>query len=212
MTASMASRSIRAVSMASASWCSAALQVLQQAGRDDERAADDHRRQGGDLPLQLEVGQPLLEARLQLVGALPRLRRVEPRRAAGLLLGLQLLGPVVPVVDLLGQAVLHRGLRLVDELLAALADLRRGAAGTRRPIACSTGTRLEVLLQPGVFEELRDERPLRLLQRAVVEVRGPAGQAHLAVAVGLDELDLPRDATRRWPCVSSRPSVIACSR
>ena len=80
---------------------------------------------------ELQLLQPLLQPRLQVVGALAGLARVEPGVGlAGLLLELELLGAVVPVGDLLGQPVLDRGLGLVDQLELARPRTSARCSGT----------------------------------------------------------------------------------
>ena len=83
--------------------------------RHDHEPAQHHRRQRRDLRFAVQLGEAPLEPRLQVVGAAAGLLRVEPGAGlAGLLLELELLGAVVPVGDLLGQPVLHRGAGLLD--------------------------------------------------------------------------------------------------
>ena len=95
-----------------------------QATRDDQHAAEDHRRQRRELRLQLESLQPLPEPRAQILGSAARLARVQPGAGlAGLLLVLKLQKAVIPVGDLLGEPVLHRGLGLADELDPGRLDL-----------------------------------------------------------------------------------------
>jgi hypothetical protein len=61
---------------------------------------------------------------LQLIGAMARLLCVEAGIGpASLLLELELLGAVVPVANLLREAILHRRSRLVDPLQTPRTDL-----------------------------------------------------------------------------------------
>ena len=74
------------------------------------------------MALQAQFLDALLEAALERISTLPRLLGVQPRwRTPGPLLEAQFLRAVVPVVDLLGQAVLDRRFRLVDALDRATA-------------------------------------------------------------------------------------------
>ena len=91
---------------------------------------------------------------------------------AGLLLELELLGAVVPVGDLLGQPVLHRGLGLVDQLELAGRAPRRGARARRCAMAwpcafCSSSRR-----DPGALGPREDRVDAGLVrgERPVVEV------------------------------------------
>ena len=69
------------------------------------------------MSLELELVHAFLEPRLKVVGALPCLARIEARiDLACLFLELELLGPVVPVGNFLGEAFFYRGFGLVDEL------------------------------------------------------------------------------------------------
>ena len=80
---------------------------------------------------ELQLLQPLLQPRLQAVGALAGLARVEPGvRLARLLLELELLGAVIPVGDLLGQPVLHRRLGLGDQRRACAPRTSARCSGT----------------------------------------------------------------------------------
>ena len=104
----------------------------EQAQRHHQQAAEDHRRQRRDLGFELQLLQALLQPRLEVVGALAGLARVEPGVGlAGLLLELELLGAVIPVGDLLGQPVLHRRLGLGDQLELARPAPPRGAPARR---------------------------------------------------------------------------------
>ena len=93
--------------------------------------------------LELQLLQPLLQPRLEVVGPLAGLARVEPGVGLpGLLLELELLGAVVPVGDLLGQPVLHRGFGLVDQL-----ELARRAPPEVLRHDMGDGVALRLLLQ-----------------------------------------------------------------
>ena len=84
--------------------------------RRHQQSTEHHRRQRRDPRLELQLLKPLVQPRLQVVGALSGLARIEPGAGlAGLFLGLELLGPVIPVGDLLGEAVLHGGFGLRDQ-------------------------------------------------------------------------------------------------
>lgn len=77
-----------------------------QSDRHDQEAAQHYWRQWGDLRFELQLCQALFQACLQSVGALARFARVQPGiGTAGLLVQLEFLGAVIPVDDLLGQAV-----------------------------------------------------------------------------------------------------------
>jgi len=76
-----------------------------QSHRHDEHPAEHHGRQWRNLGFELELLQPPLQACLQAISPLARLRRIEPGvRLTRLLLELELFGAVIPVGDLLDQA------------------------------------------------------------------------------------------------------------
>ena len=113
---------------------------------------------------------------------------VEPGvRPSGLLLKLQLLGAVVPVVDLLRQAVLDRGLGLVDQRDRAAADLRE-MLGHDVGDGVALGLLLQLARNPGALGSGQDRVDVGLVvgQRPVVEVRRVVQVAGLARGVELD--------------------------
>ena len=121
---------------------------------------------------ELQFLHALLQPRLQIVGPLAGLARVEPGVGlAGLLLELELLGAVVPVGDLLGQPVLHRRLGLGDELelaVAHLLEVLRHDLGDRVALRLL----LELAVDPRALGPIEDRVDARfaLGQRPVVEV------------------------------------------
>ena len=81
---------------------------VDQTLRDDQQAAEHHRRPRRDLRVALLLLEPLLQPALQGVRPPARLARVEARAGlAGPFFERELRGAVVPVRDLLGEAVLH---------------------------------------------------------------------------------------------------------
>ena len=157
----------------------------QQPHRHHQHAAEHHGRQRRDLRFELQLLQSLLQARLQAVGALARLARVEPGVGlAGLLLQLELLGAVIPVGDLLGQPVLDGRLGLGDQRQLAAPHLRQVLRHHVRH-----GIALRLLLQlagdPGAFGPVEDrvDARLTLSQRPVVEIGRVVQMAHRAVGV-----------------------------
>src|SRR5918911_843864 len=73
---------------------------FQEPAWDDERPAGDHGWKRCKLPLLVELGEPSLEPRFELVRALARASRVQSptRLLARELLLLELVGAVVPVL------------------------------------------------------------------------------------------------------------------
>jgi hypothetical protein len=127
------------------------------------------------------------------------LLRVQP--CTGLarpLLELELLGAVVPVGDLLGEAVLHRGAGLLDPLEPAAAHLgdvvghhlRDGMAERLLLDALARGAR-----NPGALRPSKQvvHRRLTLGQRAVVEVGRILQMPRLSRGIQLDVEQTPRD-------------------
>ena len=140
--------------------------------RHHQQSPEHHRRQRRDPRLEPQLIEPFVQPRLQGVGALSGFARVEPGAGpASLLLRLELLGPVIPVGDLLGEAVLHGGLGLRDQHQPGIAHL-----GQMLRDDCGNGIALRLLLHvpvdPGALRPIED--PLRpgvvLAQRTVVEV------------------------------------------
>ena len=117
--------------------------------RDETRSLCDHRRRrvGSVAKAGARALSPpsASAAAPESVGALARLARIEPRIGlARLLLVLQLLGAEIPVVDLLGQPVLHRRFGLVEQRQLARPDLRkmlRHDMGDGVPCAFSSSSR-----------------------------------------------------------------------
>ena len=84
---------------------------------DHEQAAQRNRGQRRDLLFELQFLHALLETRLKGVGTLSGFVRVEAGiRFACLFLKLELLGPMIPVADLLGQTVLNGCLGLGNQI------------------------------------------------------------------------------------------------
>ena len=101
----------------------------QQSHGNDHRPAENDRRQCREFSLLLKLGKPLLKSAGQFVGPLPGQPGIELRVGpAGQFLVLELGGPVVPVVDFLGEAVLHGGLGLFDQSLPCACAPRPGVA------------------------------------------------------------------------------------
>jgi hypothetical protein len=126
------------------------------------------------LGLKLQVFQSLLQPPLQDIGPLARLAGVEPGVGfAGRLLELQLLGTVVPVSDLLGEAILDRRLGLGDEVQLAAFDL-----GKVLRHDLGDGVTLRLFLQfavdPLALWPIKDGVDTGLVRRqgAVVEIGG----------------------------------------
>ncbi len=95
---------------------------VDQADGHNQQPAQDHRRQRRELGFELQFFQSLLETTLQEVGTLAGFVGVELGvGSAGLFLELELLRPVIPIGNLLGQPILHRrfGLGHQFELAAA---------------------------------------------------------------------------------------------
>ena len=93
-------------------------------GRDDEKTSQDDRRQRRELRFELQLLHPLLKAGLEVIGAFPGFIGVQPGiDLPGLLLVFQVLGPMIPIADLFGEAVLHRRLGFGDQLQFAGSDL-----------------------------------------------------------------------------------------
>src|SRR5690606_33879157 len=94
-----------------------------KAHRNDDETTEYDGGHSGDLGFAIEVGEPLLESRLKLVGALARFLRIEACvGASGLLLELELGSAVVPVGNFLRQPVLDRSAGLLDPPEAPVAD------------------------------------------------------------------------------------------
>ena len=182
-------------------------------GHDDE-PAEDHRRQGRDLRLAVQLREALLEPGLEVVGAAARLLRVEPRAGlAGLLLKLELLGAVVPVGDLLGEAVLHGGAGLVDPAEAPAAHLRDVLGHDVRD-GVAERLLLEVAGDPGALgagEEVVDRR-LALGERPVVEVGRVVQMARVSRRRPSRRRASAARSTRRSPEGRRLASWMACSR
>ena len=163
--------------------------------RHDDEASENHRRQGRDLGLLVELLQALLHPGLEVVGPTTGLLGVEPGVGpAGLLLELEVLGPEVPVADLLGQALLHGSTGLADPLQATGADLGE-VARDHLSDGVAEGLLLQLPRDPGRLRALEDGLDARLLGREwpVVEVGSVVKVASLPRRVHLDVEHLLRD-------------------
>ncbi len=119
----------------------------QQPNRDDDRPTDDHRGCGRDLAFERQFLGTSLQASGQFVGARLSAGGVElDVHLARLLLLAQLGGALVPVVDLLGQALVHGGQRLVDQLLPAFPHVSQVA---RHQVFNGVGQYLRLEFLPG---------------------------------------------------------------
>ena len=213
MTASIASRSIRAVSRCdSASWrrCAAAAAPAGRPGRPAPRRARPAAGRTAAAPAPARPGASgaapcSSSARCR---ARPELSSASSCRPAP---ALQLLGPVVPVVDLLRQPVLHRRQRLVDQLLLP-------ARTSSRCCGTSWRWRGRAPAPPGPRAASGSSRSgatsgsLLVVERAVVEVGRVAGGADAARRASISTNWSWREITRRLPSRSVRPSWMACSR
>ena len=125
---------------------------------------------------------------LEVIGPLAGLARVELGVGlAGLLLELELLGAVVPVGDLLGQPVLHRGFGLGDELELGVPHLLEML---RHDLGDGVALRLllDLAVDPRALGPIEDRLHARLAlgQRPVVEVGRVVNVAGRPVGVELD--------------------------
>ena len=108
-----------------------AAEPLEQAARDDERAAGDDRRKRRELALPGRARPSAASAGLELVGALARAAGVHLRLLAGELLLLELVRAVVPVLDLVREPALH-GVRVCSTRSVGLPRRPRRGARERR--------------------------------------------------------------------------------
>ncbi len=94
---------------------------------------------------------------------------------------------MIPIVDLLGEAILHGGLRFVDQLFLALSQfaqvLRHKVQG-----GVFHGHRFQAALYP--FGGLERFQCLNFFvrRRSVVKIRGRTGVRRLPVGIDFDEL------------------------
>ena len=85
--------------------------------RHHEHAAEDHWRQWRQLRFQLKLFHPSLQPPLQIVRTLPCFVRIQPGvGSARHFLQLQRFSAMIPVIDFLGEAVLHGRLGRRDQL------------------------------------------------------------------------------------------------
>ena len=136
---------------------------VQQSDWDHKQATHRHRRERRDLALQAELLDALLEPRLQAVGAPAGFVGVQPGIGlAGLLLELELLGAVVPVADLLGQAILDGRLGLVDQVRRCGREPRPRCSGTTVRSHGQLRLLLEFPRDPGALWAGKDRLSVRL--------------------------------------------------
>ena len=124
------------------------------------------------MRFELQFLQPLVQPRLQVIGTLSGFPRVEfGIGLACLLLQFELLGAMIPVGDLLGQALLHGRFGLGNERDPAVPDfLEMLRHDVRHRIAlCPL---LQLACHPGALGPLKNGSNGRLVlsQRPVVEV------------------------------------------
>jgi len=160
----------------------------EQTQGNDEQPAQGNRGQGRDLALLLQFRHALFQPGLQAVGAFASLTRVELGIAlAGLFLGLQFLGAVIPVDDLLGQPVLHRCLGLGDEFQLVRADLFE-VLGDHVLDRVALGLLFQVTAYPGTLGAGKNCLNTGLVggEGAVVEVGGVVDVPGVACRVQFD--------------------------
>ena len=143
---------------------------------------------GGEFAFLFQFGEPLLQPAGQFVGTLPGQAGVEfGIDPACQLLVLQLSGAVIPVVDLLGEPILHRGLRFVDQLFLAVSQFAQ-VPRHKMQGGVFHGHGFQAALYP--FGGLERLQGLNFFgrQRPVVEIRGRTGVRCLSVGIDFDEL------------------------
>lgn len=149
------------------------LHFVQQALWHNQCAAEHHRGQWRNLCLELELFQALLQPGLEVVRPLTRFTGIEPGAGpAGLLLELELLGTVIPVGDLLREAILDGGLGLGDQRQLRVSNFLQML---RNDMGYGVALRLgfHLAFQPGAFGpiEYGTEARVGICQRTVIQVR-----------------------------------------
>ncbi len=147
------------------------------------------------MGFEFQFIEPFGEAALKEVGALAGFVGVQAGVGfAGEFLLPQSLRAVVPVVDLLGEAILHRSLGFGDEFQSALADLRKvllhhGADSVGAGFVLQAGG------NPRALRACQKSGGIRLafLQGAVVEVGGVVQVAGVSGGIEFDIKHLFRD-------------------
>ena len=125
------------------------------------------------MPFETELFEAALQPRVELVCPPAGFPRVQAGvRLAGPFILLKYRRPVVPVIDLLSQAILHRGICLLDQrkpMCAHLAQVLRHHAGDSVPKRAL----LKIRGNPCAFRAPEDCLHIRLfrLQGPVVKVR-----------------------------------------
>ena len=104
----MARRSTSAREMANSSGGGVAGEPAKEPGGNDERATHHDRRQGSEAAFGLELRDASLHPLGQPLGSSAGAVGVGLGHLAGVDLELKLVGPLVPVVDLPGEPLLHR--------------------------------------------------------------------------------------------------------
>ena len=103
----------------------AAAALREQAGRNDQHAADDVGVTRDHLAHGLQLGAALLQAGAELFGAAAGVFGLQPGLLAGPHVQVELDGAIGPVLDLLDQAFAHGGELAVGLALAAAGNLLR---------------------------------------------------------------------------------------
>ena len=143
---------------------------------------------GATSALETQLLEPLLETSLECVRSLPCFAGVQLRVGlSGPFLKTQFLGSVIPVVDLLRQPVLHRGLGLVDSRHRPPTNLANVIRhDVRDCVRLSVG--FQVARQPGGLWAGQNRGEIRLgrLERPEVQVRRVVQMPGLTRRVQLD--------------------------
>ena len=161
----------------------------EQPKRYDQGRAEHDRGPRRDLALQLDFGQPFLQAFLEAVGALAGLGGVEAGvGAAGLLLQLEVFGAAVPVRYLHCQPSLDGIACFVEERLSGAADFV-DVLGHDAGDGVALGGLLQFGADPGTFRAGQQDIVARFAdgERSVVEI---GGVVHVAGVAGGVELDV----------------------
>ena len=124
----------------------------------------------------------------QVIGPLAGKPGIELRvGSASKFLVLELSGTVVPVVDLLGETVLHGGVRIFDHLFLTLAHLVQ-VLRDQMNRGMLHGERFKILAEPTRRIKVRKGNPFRLGHGTIVEIRRRTGSLRFTVGWHFDEL------------------------
>ncbi len=171
-------------------------ELSQQPDRNDHRSAQHDGRHCREISFLIQFGEPLLQPTGEFIGPLPR--------QAGIQLGVDLAreflvlerrGPMIPVVDFLGEPVPHGRTRLVDEFFLAATHLAEMLGNeVDRGVLHRLG--LQVTTNPRRRRTTCQACDFLVRRRAIVEVRRRPRILDAVVLVDFDELQpLGDDAT-----------------